>query len=72
MLPVGIRSVSGRFDKGDVVELVCEGHLVAKAISNYSSDEMKKIAGKHSDDIESILGYQGNDDAFLSENIALL
>ena len=72
LLPIGIRSVSGRFDKGDVVELICEGHLVAKAISNYSSDEMKKIVGKHSDEIESILGYQGNDDAFLSENIALL
>ena len=72
LLPVGIRDVEGRFNKGDVVEIVCNGVTVAKGIIDYDSTDLKMIKGKHSDEIEFILGYKAHDDAVISENIALI
>lgn len=69
---MGIREVRGSFDKGDVVDIVCDGSVIAKGIVAYSSDDLKAIAGKHSADIEKVLGFRGHADAVLSENIALL
>ncbi|MBR6205373.1 MAG: glutamate 5-kinase [Candidatus Methanomethylophilaceae archaeon] len=72
LLPVGIRKVEGEFRKGEVVEIVCEGRIIAKGVPSYSSKELASIAGRHSDEIEGILGYRLHADAVLSENIALL
>ena len=72
LLPIGITDVTGTFAKGDVVDILCEGRTIAKGIVSYSSDELRAIAGRHSDDIESILGHRTHDDAVISENIALL
>ena len=72
LLPVGIRDVEGRFNKGDVVDLVCNGVVVAKGIIGYDSTDLKMIKGKHSDEIEFVLGYKAHDDAVISENIAVL
>ena len=72
LLPVGIRKVEGEFRKGDVVEIVCEGRVIAKGTPSYSSKDLSAIAGKHSDEIEGTLGYRLHADAILSENIALL
>lgn len=72
LLPVGIRSVDGRFDKGAVVHIVCNGEVIAKGISAYDSEDLARIAGRRSSEIEGILGHKGHKDAILSENIALL
>ncbi len=72
LLPVGIRAVEGRFDKGDVVEIVCNGEVIAKGISDYDSTDLLRIAGKRSSEIEGILGRKGHADAILFENIALM
>jgi len=72
LLPVGIKGVDGDFAKGDVVDIVCEGRLIAKGVVEYSSSDLRSIAGRHSDDIHGILGFKTHDDAVLSENIAIL
>lgn len=72
LLPVGIRSVIGRFDKGDVVSIICGDDTIAKGIVDYDSTDLARIAGKRSSDIESIIGRKGRNDAILSENIALI
>lgn len=72
LLPVGIRSVEGIFEKGDVVEIACGGEVIAKAVPNYGSKELSAIAGKHSGEIEGTIGFRSHDDAVLSENIAIL
>ncbi len=72
LLPVGIRSVDGTFDKGEVVDIVSDGTRIAKGLSGYSSKEMSAIAGKHSADLESILGHKVHKEAILSENIVIL
>ncbi|ELQ2336835.1 glutamate 5-kinase [Vibrio vulnificus] len=58
LLAKGVTKVLGEFSRGEVVRVTdAQGHLVARGIASYSSQDMAKIAGKHSKDIISILGY---------------
>jgi glutamate 5-kinase len=60
LLAKGIVSVDGSFDRGDVVScLDMEGLRVAKGIVHYNGDDLRRIAGCHSDEFESILGFMG-------------
>lgn len=53
LLPIGIRSVDGDFESGDVVAICSmDGLEIGRGLSNYSSAELKQICGKHSDEIE--------------------
>ncbi len=72
LLSVGIRDVEGRFDRGDVVDIVCEGKVIAKGITDYDSEETFKIRGLRSDRIIEVLGHKKYDDVIRSENILLL
>lgn len=72
LLAVGIKSVSGNFVRGDVVDIVFEGKTVAKGIPDYDSRDIEKIKGKHSVDIEEILGHKSYNDVIRSENIVIL
>ena len=72
LLSVGIRDVKGRFDRGDVVDIVCEGKVVAKGITDYNSEDTFKIRGLHSDRIADVLGHKSYDDVIRSENIVLM
>ncbi|MCG6263012.1 glutamate 5-kinase [Vibrio vulnificus] len=58
LLAKGVTTVLGEFSRGEVVRVTdAQGHLVARGIASYSNQDMAKIAGKHSKDIISILGY---------------
>ncbi|HAS8563532.1 TPA: glutamate 5-kinase [Vibrio vulnificus] len=58
LLAKGVTRVLGEFSRGEVVRVTdAQGHLVARGIASYSNQDMAKIAGKHSKDIISILGY---------------
>jgi len=72
LLPSGIISLSGRFDRGDAV-LVCdpEGQDFARGISNYSHHELIRIIGKRTTEIESILGYRYGDEIIHRDNLVL-
>ena len=72
LLSVGIRDVSGRFDRGDVVDIVCDGELIAKGITDYSSEDAFRIRGLRSDRIAEVLGHKSYDDVIRSENIVLM
>ncbi len=57
LLPAGIKDVEGIFTKKDVVAILNEeGNIIGKGIVNYSKEEIKKIKGLKSKDIEKILG----------------
>jgi glutamate 5-kinase len=45
LLPVGITAVEGSFEAGEAVEVTLEGEVVGKGISNYSAEELRRIAG---------------------------
>jgi glutamate 5-kinase len=68
LLPKGIKSVSGNFGSGDVVML----NNIAKAVTNFSSDDLKKIAGRHSSEIKTILGENKKDVVATPENIVFV
>ena len=47
------------FLMGQVIDIVDQNNeMIAKGISNYSSEEIKLIMGHNSSDIESILNYK--------------
>jgi len=48
ILPVGVVKVSGKFNKGDTLKVFSmDNKLIAKGISNFSSDDILKIKGKN-------------------------
>lgn len=73
LLPVGVRSVDGNFRRGDV--LLCRdtrGADVARGLSNYSVEEVRRIMGRSSRDIPAVLGYGGEAELIHRDNMVLL
>ncbi|MEO1029736.1 MAG: PUA domain-containing protein, partial [Pseudomonadota bacterium] len=75
LLPVGVVSVTGRFEKGAALQLIGpDGAKLGKGVSAYSSSDIDKIKGLKTDETEAVLGYRGRpaiihrDDLVLSEN----
>ena len=58
LLATGIKKVSGKFKKGDHIKILDKQNSeCARGLSSFSSDEILKIMGHHSKEIEKILGY---------------
>ncbi len=59
LLPAGVKAVDGRFERGDTVAVMSEdGYEIARGLIAYDSDDARKIAGRKSDEIAAILGYE--------------
>ncbi|MGA7711924.1 MAG: glutamate 5-kinase [Rhizomicrobium sp.] len=72
LLPIGIRQVDGRFERGDaVVVRDGEGREVARGLAAYGAADAERIAGKRSLEIEAILGYRGRDEMIHRDDLAL-
>lgn len=70
LLPSGIRRVTGKFSEGDAVSVVAEkGVEIAKGITRYSADEIRKIARHHSREIATALGYTRGDEVIHRDNL---
>jgi glutamate 5-kinase len=73
LLPIGIKSVSGEFNRGAVVACVGEdGTEIARGLTNYSATEARRIAGHASKEIETLLGYGGDTEIIHRDNLVLL
>ena len=73
LLPAGIRYVEGNFDYSDTVSCLTEnGVEFARGLVNYNAADTAKLAGKHTKDIESILGYRDYDEIIHRDNLVLL
>ena len=58
LLAAGIKKVSGKFYKGDHIKILDNKRQeFARGLSSFSSQEINKIMGCHSNQIEEILGY---------------
>jgi glutamate 5-kinase len=58
LLAAGIKKVNGNFKKGDHIRILDKSNKeCARGLCSFSSDEIKKILGCHSREIEKILGY---------------
>ncbi len=70
LLPIGVVSVSGDFQRGDLVSCIdSTGQERARGLVNYSSEEARALAGKGSADIESVLGYHGEEELIHRDNL---
>ncbi|MEX0642828.1 MAG: glutamate 5-kinase [Pirellulales bacterium] len=74
LLAVGVKRVEGIFQKGDVVALCCQldGLEFARALSNYGSEELRRIAGQPTERIVQILGHCPYDEVVHRDNLANL
>ena len=58
LLAAGIKRVSGKFSKGDHIKILDnKKREFARGLSSFSSEEINKIMGCHSNEIREILGY---------------
>jgi glutamate 5-kinase len=72
LLPIGVVGVDGNFEQGDVVEVRDgSGRVHGRGIVNYPADACRKLAGRHSDDIDSILGWKGYDALITRDNLVM-
>ena len=70
LLPVGVTAVTGDFLRGDLVRCIApNGDEIARGLSNYSAIDAKKLLGRASTDIESILGFGGDEELIHRDNL---
>ncbi|MDR0965200.1 MAG: glutamate 5-kinase [Myxococcales bacterium] len=57
LLPSGVRAVEGQFEAGDPIDVAnLDGQVFARGLAAHDADDLRRIAGKHSDEIEALLG----------------
>ncbi len=72
LLPVGVTAIEGDFERGALITCVTvDGAEVARGLTNYSSDEARKIMGQASTRIETILGYVDEPELIHRDNMVL-
>ena len=73
LLPIGVKGVEGAFERGAVVACVSpEGKELARGLVNYGANEARRIIGKPSSEILSILGYVDEPELIHRDNLVLL
>ncbi len=73
LLPVGLVTVSGAFERGDTVRVLDPSEKeIARGIVNYPSRDLSQLARRRSEEIESILGYNFGDEIIHHNNLVVL
>ncbi len=73
LLPSGITDLSGNFGKGATITIVDDkGTQIARGLTNYSSDEVRKIMGKNTSQIGKILHDAPYQEVIHRNNMMLL
>lgn len=73
LLPSGVQGTVKRFQVGDVVSVLgAEGEEFARGLVNYSAEEVERIKGRRSTEIEGVLGYKHSDEVIHRDNLVLL
>lgn len=72
LLPSGVKSASGAFAPGDVVSLVEGGVEFARGLTNFGAEDLGKIRGLKSSQIEAALGHKPADEVVHRDNMAVL
>ena len=73
LLAAGIKDVQGSFNKGDHIKILNNNMTeFARGLSSFSSDEILKIKGKHSNKINDILGYVSKSEVIHKDDMVLI
>ncbi len=72
LLPSGIVVVKGNFDEGDLVKIVNQKNIeLGRGLTNYGSEQLLKIQGKKSSEIQTVLGYKFTDEVVHRDNFVI-
>lgn len=71
LLSRGVTRLEGKFTRGEVVELCHESQVFGRGVVSYSSDELSKIAGRKTDEIEGLLGYKYKDEVIHRDDLVV-
>ncbi|MGD0959715.1 MAG: glutamate 5-kinase, partial [Methylomonas sp.] len=73
LLAVGVKSVQGNFQRGDLVSCQdMQGAEIARGLINYGAEDAAIIAGKPSNEFEALLGYADEDELIHRDNMVLV
>jgi glutamate 5-kinase len=73
LLPIGIREVQGSFGQGAVVNVAgIDGSVIARGLSDYSSEQLGIIKGRRSSDVEALLGVRDYAEVIHRDNMVVL
>ena len=72
LLAVGVTSVQGQFQRGDLVKCVNNSQQeIARGLINYSANETVQIKGHTSSELEKILGYIDEPELIHRDNLVI-
>ena len=73
LLPAGVTSASGSFERGDLIAIEDEsGQVIGHGLTAYSASDTRVILGHKSREIEGLLGYRGRDELVHADNLVML
>ena len=73
LLPIGVKGIEGAFERGAVVACVApDGKELARGLVNYGANEARRIVGKPSSEILTVLGYVDEPELIHRDNLVLL
>jgi glutamate 5-kinase len=73
LLPAGIAEVRGSFGIGDAIAcLSTDGRELARGLVAYSSEEIRRIAGRPTAAIQQVLGYSNGDEVIHRDDLVLI
>jgi glutamate 5-kinase len=73
LLPAGVVDVLGEFDLGDIISLVDRERIeFARGLAGYSHEDVRRIRGLHSAEIEPRLGYKYLDAVVHRDDLVVL
>ena len=73
LLPAGVTKITGRFERGDVIEICnAKGQLLARGLSGYSATEAQMLMGQKSANFEAIIGYDGRAELVHADDLVLI
>jgi len=72
LLPAGVSSVEGTFDRGDAIVILDKaGAELGRGLSAYACEDARRIIGHKSREIAERLGYRGRDELIHRDDMAL-
>ncbi|MDA1278473.1 MAG: glutamate 5-kinase [Chloroflexi bacterium] len=72
LLPIGIVSVAGPFERGDIIEITeIDGATIGWGLSSYPSGDVELIKGKNSKSLPELLGHYYGAEVIHRNNLAL-
>ena len=73
LLPSGVRTVHGSFKIGDPVDIAVDpARPFARGLAGYGADEVRRIAGLRTSEIERALGYKYLDEVVHRDDLVVL